>query len=241
MIDLILDTNIWINYIAQDNPSGIFEKIKNFIDNGEINLLSNEIIIEEWRRNKEKTVRNISNEIKALAKNIKDFKEFIPDSEISNFKDVVNHYKSSEEKRLELAQIRYKEIEKLLTDSDQTPITNEMKLKVVDWALEKRAPFTVKGNSVGDALILLSAAEFRIKSNRTSPNGFFVTFNHTDYASKDDKDEIHQDLTNLLEKSNLMYKREIGEVMHLAEELLIEIENWIDMQTEFEKERRRGM
>ena len=60
MISLVLDTNIWIAYIAKDWPSGIIDEIKKKKKSGEIILLTNEIIIEEWNRNKETTLKDIS-------------------------------------------------------------------------------------------------------------------------------------------------------------------------------------
>lgn len=56
MVSLILDTDIWISFIAKDKPSGILDKIKTKIDDSEIVLLTNDIIIDEWNRNKEKTL-----------------------------------------------------------------------------------------------------------------------------------------------------------------------------------------
>lgn len=242
MIDVILDTNIWIHHIALDNPTGIFNNLKEQIRTKQIYILSNEIIIDEWRRNKQTTIDSVVKAIKNLSKNALEVKEFLNSSDKKVLEDLLEKYASKEEERITLAKNRIEEIEQLIVSATQTKISNEMKLQVVDWALQKRAPFTIKQNSVGDALILLSAVEHRRKylENGFIPKGFFVSFNHTDYADKLDKDTIHQDLEDLLEDGNMEFKRNIGEVLNLTPELNMEIENYIDTQIEMYKDQMRG-
>lgn len=243
MIDLILDTNIWIHHIALDNPPGIFENLKDQIKTEQVYLLSNTIILDEWHRNKQITINSVVKIIKDQSKNALEIKEFLNNSDRQIMEELLKKYASKEEERITLAKERIEEIENLINSATQTEITSEMKLKVVDWALQKRAPFTIKNNSVGDALILLSAVEHRRKyiDKGFIPKGFFVSFNHTDYAEKLDKDIIHKDLEELLQDGNIEYKRNIGEVLHLTPELNMEIENYIDMQIERYKDNLRGL
>lgn len=243
MIDLILDTNIWIHHIAVDNPPGIFENLKEQLRTEQVYLLSNEIILDEWHRNKKTTINSVIKVIKSQSKNALEIKEFLSPSDKQILEDILQKYAAKEEERIALAKERIEEIELLITSATQTVITPEMKLKVVDWALQKRAPFTVKNNSVGDALILLSAVEHRRKYSKNGfiPKGFFVSFNHTDYSEKLNKDIIHKDLEDLLQDGNMEYKRNIGEVLHLTPDLNIEIENYIDIQIERYKDQKRGI
>lgn len=239
MIDLVLDTNIWINHIAMDNPTGIFNELKYQIESEQVFILANEIIIDEWNRNKATTTKTIIKRIKDQSKNALEIKEFLDIDDKTSLEKILSKYAQKENEREELAIKRIEDVEHMILNGTQTKITNEMKLKVVDWALKKRAPFKVKNNSVGDALILLSSAEHRKTTN--SPKGFFVSFNHTDYADPTDKDIIDEDLQDLLEDSNMEYKRNIGEVLHLTPELNMEIERYIDMLMERAKDERRGI
>ena len=243
MIDLILDVNIWMHHIAMDEPKGIFNELKEFIDSEEIYLLSNSIIIDEWKRNKETTINNVVAKIKKQSISALEIKEYLPADERERLADILEKYKTTEESRLKIALDRIDEIEKMITQSTQTEVTKEMKLKIVDWALEKKAPFALKKNSVGDALIILSAIEHRKKniSKGFYPKGYFVSWNHTDYADLNDKDLIHPDLADMLEDANLHYHRHIGLALKLAPKDLMDIENYIDWSIEVAKEQRRGM
>ena len=229
MIDLILDTNIWISHIAKDKPAGIFESFKKQVEDGEVILLINQIIRDEWNRNKENTIRDIEKEIKTISKTALKMKPFLDNENKRKIENLLSDYNREEEKRVELAKKRIEEVEKLMTNATEIEITDEMKIQVSNWALEKRAPFTQKANSVGDALILLSAVKHRHnnKSAYFIP-GFFVSFNHTDYSKKNNADQIHEDLEEILKEANLSYKRNIGEVLNLTPELNIEVESYID-------------
>lgn len=243
MIDLILDVNIWIHHVAMDEPKGIFNELKKYIDSDEIHLLSNSIIIDEWKRNKGGTIEKVTSQIKKQSKSALEIKEYLPVHEKRKLNEILQKYCAKEKERLTIVQNRVEEIEKMIVSATQTHVTNEMKLKVVDWALEKKAPFALKKNSVGDALIILSAVEHR-KRNMASgfqPKGYFVSWNHTDYADLNDKDLIHPDLADMLEDANLHYHRHIGLALKLAPKDLMEIENYIDWSIELAKEERQGM
>ena len=245
MTDVILDTNIWISHIAKDKPNGIFESFKSQVDNGEIFLLINDIILDEWQRNKNNTIRDITSEIKSSSKNALRMKTFLDENGKQKIDELLSDYNAKEQERIRLAEERIKEVEKLMSNATKVAVTDEMKIQVANWALEKRAPFKQKSNSVGDALILLSTVEHR-NADSTSHfrPGFFISFNHTDYAQRDNSDEIHEDLQELLDGANLSYKRNIGEVLSLTPELNAEVESYIDYQVEWymeeQAEIRRG-
>ena len=160
-------------------------------------------------------------------------KPFLDEENKTKIDDLLSNYNREEEKRIELAKKRIEEVEKLMANATEIEVTDEMKIQVSNWALEKRAPFTQKANSVGDALILLSAVKHR-NSNKSAYfiPGFFVSFNHTDYSKKNNEDQIHEDLEEILEQANLSYRRHIGKVLNLTPELNIEVESYIDSMVE---------
>lgn len=234
MVDVILDTNIWISHIAKDKPVGIFESFKKQVSNGDVILLINDIILDEWKRNKDNTIRDIANEIKISSKSALKIKEYLDFDGKEKITELLSEINAKEDERIKLAEKRMEEVELLMSQAVKTDITNDMKITVSNWALEKRAPFKQKSNSVGDALILLSAVRHREKDGSSDFRpGFFVSFNHTDYANKDNSNEIHEDLKELLDKGNLSYKRNIGEVLNLTPELNQEVHNYIDSYVEY--------
>jgi predicted nucleic acid-binding protein len=234
MVELILDTNIWISHIAKDKPQGIFDILNEQLENGAVLLLTTDVIIDEWNRNKENTLSQIESSIRESSRNASKIKHFLPNDKKQEVENLIEIFHVNETERLKLAQDRIQAIDLLLNNSEKAITSDAMKIQVANWALEKRAPFKAKSNSVGDALILLASVEHRKNRGDKSQlfSGFFVSFNHSDYSSSQDSDIIHEDLKTLLDEANLSYKRNIGEVLNLTPDLSIEIENYIDHMIE---------
>ena len=237
MVDLILDTNIWISHIAKDKPSGIFDSFKKQVSDGDIILLTNDIILDEWKRNKENIIKEITKEIKNTSKNATKIRPFLDPSSQTIIDELFVKISANENERIKLAEKRIMEVEVLMSEAIKMEVTDEMKVTVANWALDKRAPFKQKSNSVGDALILLSVVKHRENDGSSDFRpGFFISFNHTDYSQREDPNEIHEDLQELLDGANLAYERNIGQVLKLTPELNQEVHNYIDSYVEYHME-----
>jgi hypothetical protein len=232
MISIILDTNIWITFVAKNTPTGLLEQLKSKKDKFEIILLSNEIILNEWLRNKEQTIKDVTNSIKGSFNSAKKIADYFDDQNKIDYLNFIDSILGKEQQKIDLAIKRVEETEILLRNCEMTPITDEMKLKITDWALAKKAPFKKKDNSVGDALILLSSVEYQKTKTIGITDSIFVSFNHDDYADGKNTDVIHEDLQELIAGANMTYKRNIGEALNLTPLLTKEIEDYIDFRIE---------
>ena len=230
MINIILDTNIWISFVAKDKPSGLLEELIQKRKSNEIILLTNEIILNEWKRNKEQTIKDVSNNIKQKYDSAKILADFLTGKERETYLASVNSFFSEEGKRIEMAINRVEETEALLMACEITPITDNMKLEIIEWALNKRAPFKNKKNSVGDALILISSVAYCKVNTVGLTDSIFVSFNHEDYSSSKDINSIHEELGDLLAGANMTFTRNIGEALHLAPQLISEINDYFEYQ-----------
>lgn len=219
MVYLILDTNIWINFVAKNNPSGLLEQLMQKEKKGDIILLTNKIIIKEWERNKSQTIKDCK---KLIADHFESLKKLIAYLPQDNLKSAVNIILQNEKKFLTIAEERVENTEKLLRTCSKTPITQKMKLTAAEWGIERQAPFQKKG-SVGDALILLSSAEYCKKHSLGVKDSIFVSYNHSDYTDGKNIEEIHDDLKSILDSANMIFKRNIGEALYLTPNLIKEI------------------
>jgi|AntRauTorckE6833_2_1112554.scaffolds.fasta_scaffold00228_3 hypothetical protein len=228
MVSLIFDTDIWISFIAKDKPSGILDEIQQKVNNSEIVLLTNDVIIDEWKRNKEQTLKAAENIIQGTFKSAKKSFEYYSEEKQEKFDELISDFFESKEELIENAKLQVERTDELLLSCEKTPISDEMKLQIIDWALEKRAPFHSKNNSVGDALILLSSVNYLKEQTIGITDSIFVSFNHTDFSKKENKDEIHEDLAALLDEANVKFTRHIGEALELAPEMNKEIAEYLD-------------
>ncbi len=228
MINLFLDTDILIGFIAKDKPSGILELLIEKIGNNSISIVTNSIIKTEWDRNKTKTISGLQKAILNEAKSALKISEFLSHDDKQKLESVLTNYAEEEKSRLDLIEDRISKIDKLLEEAVMIEITNGLKLEVIDLALEKKAPFNNKNNSVGDALNLLSLVAYLKEQGTPYSDTIFVSYNHTDFGTKENPDEIHPDLKPHLEEVQLVYKRNIGEALNLSNEMIVEIESYID-------------
>lgn len=227
MIPLILDSNIWIEFLAKDQ-NGIYALFMEKLDAGDVFAVTNDVIIEEWKRNKESTINKIKETILKEAKPAKTICEFLSEPDKKALGTIIDSAIANREK---LALDRVEELERILMSSPKMEVTDEMKLKAVEFALLKKAPFSVKGNSVADALILFSALSY-FKDTDFSTRPYFITFNHTDFSNPENRDEIHPDLKSLLEGTNIQYTRNLAEALNLSSKMVKEINDYLEYMIE---------
>lgn len=259
---LVLDTNIWI-YLAKGEHPIVLQKLLEKFNNKEIEFLVSSLQIDEWKRNKDTIIKQIKHAIQFQTQNAQTISEYLEGNEKTSFTKTLADFKNSEPRLLEAAEKRFSLIEDILTTKSLIAIfTDDDKIEVANWAIEKKAPFHRNNNSYADALILLSTVKFvQEHSQHTSPyvgeskkkivaDSVFVSYNSDDF-SKDlkgaDKDLIHPDLEPLLNSVHMKFERNIGKVLALSEALQKEIDKYweyiddlIDSHIEWQAEIMRG-
>jgi len=258
MIHLILDTNVWFylansyNPLKQDFEGELhFKLISILIDlvnNNEITILANEIIIEEWNRNKEvanKLIQKYKSAVDGNKGHIRNMKAFLDkddclklDEIFENYTDKVNQIIKNNENHVFLVE------DLLLNKTKKIEVTNEVKVAAANRAIGKLAPFKGnKSNSMADAVILLSAIEFiekrefwvRYEGFRAlPPKSIFITINKHDFADPEDESKVHPELRPLLATIGMDYESNIGKVINQVQNSLIEQEELDQIEREME-------
>lgn len=245
MIYLIIDTNAWIymcnahglSKIGQDecHHIKIFNSLKRLVDEGRVIILSNQIIIAEWQRNKKhcyEFIEHLKNRKKDIEHKIRK----------SNFDGDPEEKEKQKEKLIEaerLITINEQHIDNvehlLIGRTIHYPITDLSKIQSADQAIAKKAPFTgKKSNSMADMVILLSGLEF-IKSNYGTelfpdhiayPVSYFVSANKNDFSSKEDETLIHKDIEPFFQSSETQYRTNLGTLINelFSEPVLSELD-----------------
>ena len=245
MIYLIIDTNAWIymcnahglSKIGQDecHHIKIFNSLKRLVDEGRVIILSNQIIIAEWQRNKKhcyEFIEHLKNRKKDIEHKIRK----------SNFDGDPEEKEKQKEKLIEAERLitineqHIDNVEQLLIGRTiHYPITDLSKIQSADQAIAKKAPFTgKKSNSMADMVILLSGLEF-IKSNYGTelfpdhiayPVSYFVSANKNDFSSKEDETLIHKDIEPFFQSSETQYRTNLGTLINelFSEPVLSELD-----------------
>jgi hypothetical protein len=243
---LLLDTSAYI-LIARGNFPEIIDEINERIITGEIVLFTNEIIQEEWTRHKNDTINAIIKRIKSETNSAKRLSYFLTERIKEAFNNAIAEYESDEKYLLDMANYLIKKVDDLIFNKSKvTEITDSLKLKIIELAIDKKAPFHHKSNSVGDALILFSYIEFLEKDSERS-SAYFLTINPDDFslsAKEAEKNVIHPDLAPYLEKVQLKYTTEMKNVFTLADEISKDFDEYVAQSLDdwiiFENDVRRG-
>jgi len=258
MVHLILDTNIWI-YLAEGQHPFVLQGIIEKVNNQDLILLVNDEIIKEWDRNKDESSIRIEKELIKQIEFAKGLTTCLETDDAKTYKELLSKIRVGKPEFLKTIESRFKTVDDLIKNkSIVIPIKDEHKMTVIDWALNQKAPFHRKSNSVADALIIISSIDYikenginNVNYNRIDiSDSVFVSYNSDDF-SKDikgaDKDIIHPDLKPYFDSVGMSYERNFGKILNLTSEMRIEIDDYMDYvesriieQMEWEYEIRRG-
>ncbi|MCD9015195.1 PIN domain-containing protein [Parachryseolinea silvisoli] len=198
MLYLSLDSDIWLNSLneVRDGDS-YFDSLEYWIEGGHVTILLPNIIIEEWERNR-------ANKIQIMEKEWKSFfnraKKYLPPE---SFRMLM-----TPEKLAERAEESIKRVETIFEHyAIKIPITTDHKLRAVEMAEKKLAPFGQR-NSIGDAYIFLSLTDYISFNGLT--NCVFITNNHTDFSRQGENGRIHPDLESVFTNLAIGYYVELG-------------------------------
>lgn len=235
MIYLVLDTNNWI-YLAngldpiknkyQDTLHyDLLKKLKDLQIKGQIEILVNEIILKEWKRNKKHTESKIKTLKNKLANESGSFKE-IEKFAKSDLKEIKDSYRKGIKKEINQNELHIKEVESFIKNNCvQIEISEKIKLQIFELSINNDVPFHNNKNNVGDAAILLSAVDYlRKKENKESFKAFFVSNNIQEYTDGKNVGNFHPELSKLIGDLNIEYHRIIPSALKVSEKIIADME-----------------
>lgn len=249
MIYFILDTNIWV-YLANglDNLTHkhheshhftLLKSLQELTEKGEITVLVNDIIIEEWKRNKGQAytqiqkLKNQLSESQTQLKKVKSIGGDLIDTEVDKL-DAVLQQKTEEKVKLNEQHIQNVEdfLNKVCTKID---ISNELKIKIFDLSITRQVPFHNKKNNIADASILFSSAEYLNEIlKQEGVSAIFITNNIEDFTDNLDKDNFHPELIKLLPTKEITFKRHLPTALKHGEAIIEEMKEFYRKQAYYE-------
>lgn len=231
MTTVVLDTNIWI-YLTSDSYFELWQKLKEMKENKEINIVVNDIILLEWERNRETTIKNLVDNIKREYRSAKNLASYLPSDAKNAFLKSISEYQE-EKNRIKMAENRVKEVETFMHSCSMFKVTNDQKLFVSELAINKVPPFQNNKNNFNDALIIRNVSEGIKQTDYNKYDLIFVSNNPDDFIDKSSK-QPYPELFKGLENIKLKTVTELGEALKLAPELFDGFDEWVESQIEAE-------
>lgn len=239
MAGLIIDTSSWVE-LAKPKYNDLLSELEEQIDSGYLDVIYNQIIKDEWTRNKVRIQDEIISSIRNHAKSALKISNFISKEEAEALKRIIEKYRDEEAMQVDLAKKHIDRVEKLLNNGHMVPITDVLKIAVTDRAVLKRAPFHNSKNNVADALIIFSAIDYIDKERTIQNDLIFVSANHKEFADPTDSNKIHPEIKEDSKSVHLLFTNNIGQVLKIKNEFVddemtiaeSQFWNWVEMETE---------
>lgn len=239
-MNLILDTQTW-TYLANGYTQstgkideGLHFKLLNdiiqLVESGKLQVLINEVILIEWTRNKEATkifIEKCSKRIESRRKEIEHMKNGLSAEKKIMADEIFKEYKQKQQDSIKSNQEHIFAVEDLLNNkSIKVPINDKHKLEAVELALHKKVPFHRKSNSIGDAIILISTADY-LTGERFGwiDNAIFVSNNSDDYCEKTGNLNIHPELAIYFDNVSMQLESNLARALKLGDKTIKEIDN----------------
>jgi predicted nucleic acid-binding protein len=231
---LILDTNIWI-YLAnghytpeaqhsEQTHSTLLNRLTEKLENEEIRIVVNDIIVQEWDRNKEAKENRIKKYENQILNNEKYFKLIgldLNEADNKQLEILHEHYRNHLTHKIHVNKKQIDKLDKILKEEAiKAPITPSLKSKVTDWGIAKKAPLHKNKNNLADALIIFSAIEFLIdKIDRGYNHAIFVSNNTEEFCMSKDSNELHSDLVDEFARIGLKLETHLGRALELSDHI----------------------
>lgn len=240
---IFLDTNNWIylsngfNILSNKHDElhfKIFDFIKKHTADNNLVFLINDIVIEEWERNKKNTenqIKDLTNKLNSYIKKLDLIKQVLNGEEDQYIEVLKGKITTELESRIEQHKEHIKEVEDFLkTKTKKIAVLDSIKIQATDMAVQKKAPFIGdKKNSMADALILLSSIDhikrnlgfelpFSDDKDLMYPESYFVSSNKGDFSNPDNREKIHADLQPLLDTTSTQFYYTLAQLIRSIEE-----------------------
>jgi hypothetical protein len=209
MLYLLVDTSVWLDLAKDVNGQKLIVAIRVLVHEERVTLLVPQIVLSEFAGNRERVEKDMTRSLSANFRRVRDeIEEYGQDgrdaaiAELDNLTQRVPLIK-------QIATRNFDDVHDLLIKGQSFSPSAADHEKVVDWALNKRAPFHRAKNSVADALLLAmyeAALDAEDDEDREDERFCFVSANVKDFSAVDGDNRLpHADLAHLFEADSSDY------------------------------------
>ncbi len=225
MAKLILDTSTWLD-LAKPRIEAALVELEKQVEDGITILLTCDIIVQEWEKNKPRILEEVIHSIRSHAKSALKMAELLDENDKRTLKSIIEKYTTVQAEQERLAEIFFNRVEKLVKGSERFIIKNELKIEMADRALTKQAPFHNSKNNMADALLYYGAIEHVKETTEIFSDLIFVTSNHKEFSTPNDKSKIHPEL----DSANIHYENNLAEALKMREDTIYMMDEYYESQ-----------
>lgn len=206
MLRLFVDTSTWLDLSKRRDAQRWIVSLRVLIHHGEVELLTPDLVIEEFERNRERIEHSMTSSIKQRFKDMKRDLEDYGSSDMEDAAELVADLARDVPLIGAMTTRNFDDVLALLRGGKAIEPTAREHEAVVSRGLEKRAPLHRQRNSVADALLIELYATASGEADLGTDPHAFVTSNSEDFsAAAGDKRTPHADIAALFEAEGSTY------------------------------------
>ncbi|EGR2355991.1 DUF4935 domain-containing protein [Vibrio alginolyticus] len=228
---LFIDTCIWLNLAKSKNQYALVETLEHLVESGQVEIVVPDLVKNEFSRNRDRVLESTRQQVGAEFQKIKNIVNAYGGENKSTTISELNDIGSRLPILTEVTGYMADRLTALMESSRQLTVSEGIKLKAVDRALNKLAPFHKSKNSVADAILIELFQNF--KSTILDGEFHFITDNYSDFSSKDRR-EPHSDFSSIFSENAHYHLDIVDAVKNISPDMLEEIElelSWIQEDT----------
>lgn len=233
MFNILIDTCVWLDLAKDYQQQAILSALEDLIQQQEISLILPRTVVQEFDRNKARLIEESSRSLSSTFKRVKEAVEkFADPRQKTKMLSQLNEIDHRIPTLGDTATGTINRIEKLFARTPVLEVSDAVKLRAAQRAIDNRAPFHRQRNSMNDALLIEMYAEAAAKPS-PRVRFAFITHNTKDFSNPNANTKLpHPDLSACFSRTKSLYFTTLGEALrrvqpeHFAD-LMIE-HQWIE-------------
>jgi hypothetical protein len=234
MFKMLIDTCVWLDIAKDHTQKAVLGTVEELIKQGELVLLQPQTIVDEFARNKARVIEDSNRSLGSYLKRVKEAVDKLGDPKgkaaVMRHLDDVDHKLPS---LSDTATRSVSRIEAIFAKSSVMPISDGVKLRASQRAIDGAAPFHRQKNSMNDAILIEVYADAVTTPSVRGTRFAFVTHNVKDFSLINGNNKLpHGDIANLFSKLRSLYFIQLGDALRrVAPEMLSEItfeHEWVE-------------
>jgi hypothetical protein len=215
MLSILVDTCVWLDLAKDAKQSRNLQIIEELVDAGVVELIVPQIILDEFRRNKARVIEDHGRGITSALNRAKDIVVQHGDRRrIRSAMRLLNDADYRIPGPKDVATQVFSRIEKLLKSSPIVQVTDQVKLRASQRAIDRLAPFHRGKNSMGDAILIVAYNAFVQARAKSGDRFAFVTHNVKDFSHPAADQKLpHPDFAGFFSRVKSRYFISLGDAL----------------------------
>ncbi len=201
---IMLDTCVWLDISSKKDELPMLVALEYLVQDGRIKILLPDLIRAEYEQNKDRVIeatrKRLAIEFRVVKGVIESFGGEGKEVALEILNDVNNRLPILSE----ATENTVNRVIKLLDMALEVTISDAAKIRAVERAISKKAPFHKQKNSVADAVLAETFHEFFVSHVSEYETFRFVTHNVTDFSGKDHR-QPHDDFADIFDGTSSLF------------------------------------